>query len=67
MCVHDRNVLVDTNGAVIYFSHTDPSDIFIVIDRADEHLRIGVRVSLRRGDIVDDRVKKRLHICSRFF
>ena len=61
MVVHDHALLVDFNGPVVHFADADPSDVFVVIDRADQHLRAGVRVARRGGDVVDDRLEQGLH------
>ena len=36
--VDNNHILVDGDGTVIYLSDTDTSDIFIVIDGADQYL-----------------------------
>ncbi len=59
--VHDHTLLVDADGSVVHLAHADASDIFIVVDGADQHLRARFRVSLRCRDIIDDGLKERLH------
>ena len=59
--VDDDTLLACAQNAVVDLADTDPAYIFIIVDRADQHLSSGLRVSLRRRNIVDDRLKKRLH------
>ena len=40
MMVDNNHILVDGDGTVIYLSDTDTSDIFIVIDGADQYDRL---------------------------
>ena len=63
--VYDHALLVDFQRSVIHFSNADPADIFIVVDRTDQHLCAGVGIALGRRNIVDDGLKQRLHACAR--
>ena len=60
--VDDNRILINLQHAVVHLADADASYIFIVINRADEHLRICVRVAGGRRDIVDDRLEERGHI-----
>ena len=62
MMVDNNHILIDGDGTVIYLSDTDTSDIFIVIDGADQYLGWSFRVSFRCGNVIKDRFKQRLHI-----
>ena len=50
--VDNNHILVDGDGTVIYLSDTDTSDIFIVIDGADQYLGRSFRVSFRCGNVI---------------
>ena len=41
MVVYDNHILVDGDSTAVDLSDTDPADILIVVDRADQHLCIG--------------------------
>ena len=65
--IYDHNILIDAHGTVVHFSDTDTADIFIVIDRTDKNLGIGIRISGWSRNIIYNRIKQRFHISSRFF
>ena len=44
MVVYKNHFLIDCNLAVIYFTDADTADIFVIVDRADEHLSRGIRI-----------------------
>ena len=49
----DKNaVLVDTDGSVIYFTDTDTSNVFIVVDGTDQNLSSGSFITLRSRNII---------------
>ena len=52
MVIDKYHILIHTDRSVIHFSDTDTSDIFVVIDRADQHLRRSFRISFRIGIIL---------------
>ena len=61
MVVDDHTLLIDSNGTVINLADTDPSDILIVVDRADQHLGSHIGVALGCGNIIDNGFKQRFH------
>ena len=66
MIIHADDLLADVNLSVLYLPDADPSDIFIVIDRGNEDLRPLLGISFRCGNVIDDRLKKRLQIRALF-
>ena len=66
MIIYTDDLLADVNLSVLYLPDADPSDIFIVIDRGNEDLRPLLGISFRRGNVIDDRLKKRLQIRALF-
>ena len=40
----------------------DAADELVVVDRGDEHLRRGLGIALRRGDVLENRVKQRAQV-----
>ena len=49
----DKNaVLVDTDGSVIYFTNTDTSNVFVVVDGTDQNLSSGSFITLRSRNII---------------
>ena len=62
MVVDKDHLLIDADGSVIDFSDSDTAHVLIVVNGADQHLSGSFRVSLRSGDVVEDRLKERLHI-----
>lgn len=63
--VDDNNILIYTDGTVIDLADSDTSDIFIVINCADQHLCAGIRIALRSRNIIEDRIKQRNHVLAR--
>ena len=63
--VDDDNILVHMDGAVIDLTDSDTSDIFIVINCADQYLCAGIRIALRSRNIIEDRIKQRHHVLAR--
>ena len=63
--VDDDTFLIDTQPSVIDLADTDPADVLIVVDRADQHLSPRLGITLGRGDIIDDGLKKRFHAGAR--
>ena len=63
--VDDDSVLVNAQAPVVYLADADAPDIFIVIDRTDQHLGICIRVASRCRDIVDNCFKQRGHVLVR--
>ena len=60
--VADDDLLIDGDRAIVNLADTDASHILIVVDGADQHLRACLGIALRRGDIVEDRLKQRGHV-----
>ena len=60
--VDNDNVLVDRKCTTVYLADTDTSDILIVINCTDQHLGRTIFVAFRSRDIIQDRLKERLHI-----
>ena len=63
--VDDHTFLIHTDLAVVHFADADTAYIFIVVDGADQHLCARFGVSFRRGNIINDGLKKRLHAGTR--
>ena len=62
MVVHNNHILVDRDGSVIHFSDTDTTNVFIVIDGADQHLCTCIRITFRSWNVIQDGLKQRNHI-----
>ena len=63
--VYNHTFLIHTDRSIIHLTDTDTAYIFIVVDRADEHLSPGFRISFGSGNIIDNSLKQRLHACAR--
>ena len=50
--VTDDHILVYTDGTVVYFTDTDTSYIFIIINGTDQYLGSRIRISFGSGDVV---------------
>ena len=61
MVVDDDHFLIDLQQAVVYLAHTDPADVFVVVDGGDQHLGAGLGIAFGGRDIVDNGLEKRLH------
>ena len=46
MCIDDDRILIDLDDAVVYLADTDTSDVFVIINGTDEHLRTCIGISL---------------------
>ena len=62
MVIADGDRRVYLQFALFNTPDCDTSDIFVVIDRRDEHRRRFIRVALGRMDIIDDCIHQRLKI-----
>ncbi|CDA98224.1 putative uncharacterized protein [Lachnospiraceae bacterium CAG:215] len=62
MMVDEHHFLIDCDRSVVHFADTDPSHIFIIIDRTDQNLSWSFRIALRSRNVIDDRLKQRFHI-----
>ena len=62
MGIDKHDFLIDGNRTIVDFSDTDSSNIFIVVDRADQYLCICIRVAFRCRNVIDDRLKERDHV-----
>ena len=62
MMVQKSKLLVDSNLTVFYFTDTDTSDIFVVVDGADQYLCVSVRITFRCRDIFQNGLKQRSHV-----
>ena len=60
--VYDNHILVDGDSTAVDLSDTDPADILIVVDRADQHLRRAVLITFRSRDVVQNCLKERNHV-----
>ena len=60
--VYNHAFLIDLQRTVINFSDTDTSYILVVVNGADQHLGICIRISLRCRNIVHNCLKQRTHI-----
>ena len=63
--VADLNLLADLRRTADDSADTDSADIFIIVDRGDQHLQRLIRIALRRLDIAEDRIKERLEVFAR--
>ena len=52
MMVDHDHILVDADGTVFDFTHTDTTYIFVVVDSADQNLRRSLRISFRSRNVV---------------
>ena len=62
MGVYNHVFLIHLDRTVVDLTDSDPSHIFIVVNRTDQNLGRFLRISLRRLDMFNDRIKQRLHI-----
>ena len=62
MMVHHQGLLVHTDGAVLHLADTDTAHELIVVNGGHQHLCGGLRITLRCRDVVQNRIKERLHI-----
>ncbi len=62
MSIDDNRILVDLDAAVVHFSYGNAAHIFIVVNGADKHLRVGLLVSLGRRNILDDCLEQGHHV-----
>ena len=60
VCPHQ--ILTRFYGAAFDPSDRDTSDVFVIIDRGNEHLKRSVLVALRRVDVIDDLVEQGFQI-----
>ena len=60
--VQKGKFLVYCDLTILYFTYTNTSYIFIVVDGADKNLGISIRITLRSRDIFQDCLKQRSHI-----
>ena len=59
--VADDDFLVHPDDTVVHFPDADAADVLVVVNGADKDLGAGLRVSFRRGDVVDDGLEQWLH------
>ena len=62
MMVDNDSFLIDLKASVIDFTDTDTSDILIVIDRTDQNLCIGIRVTGWCRNVIYNCLEERRHI-----
>ncbi len=62
MMVHHQSLLVHADGAVLHLADTDTAHELIVVNGGHQHLCGGLRITLRCRDVVQNRIKKRLHV-----
>ena len=62
MMVDHDDFLIDADGSAVDLAYAYSSHIFIVIDRADEHLQRTFLISLRSRNVIQDRLKQGAHI-----
>ena len=65
MVVTNDNFLIHLNGTIIYLTNADASDIFIVVNGADQYLRTCLGISFGSGNVVQNSLKQRLHVGAR--
>ena len=63
--VAQNHLLIYPDLSVAYLTYAYPSHIVIVIYGGYEHLQRSIRISRRTWDIIDYRIKERLHIPAR--
>src|SRR5688572_23976624 len=63
----DFHLLASLDDAVVNPAHTNPADIVVVLDRGDAELKRGIRITGRRGNVFENRFKKRLNTFPRLF
>ena len=61
MMVDYHTLLVYPEGPVVNFSDPDTPHVLVIVNGADEHLGIRVRIPFGGRDIVYNRLKQRLH------
>jgi len=52
MVVYNDAVLIHLQGSVVNFSHSDTAYVLIVVNGADEHLRLCLWISLRSRNVL---------------
>ena len=57
MVIDDNDFLIHFDDSVVNLADTDSSDIFVVVDRTDQYLCTGFRVSAWRRDMFQDGIK----------
>ncbi len=57
MVVYDDSVLVDFQASIIHLPNANAPYVLIVVDGADQHLGICVRVPFRGWDVFQDGFK----------
>ena len=62
MLIDNDRIHTHFDRAVVHLSHADTAYILIVVDGADQYLGGSIRVSFRRRNIFQDRLKERLHV-----
>ena len=62
----DGNGLADLYGAALHTADTDTTDVLIIVNVGEQHLRRAVKVTLRRRNIVYNGFKQRLHVRALF-
>ena len=60
--VDEDDFLVDAQGTVVNLADADAADVFVVVDRADEHLGRGFGVAFRSRDVVKDGFEQGNHV-----
>ena len=62
MMVYNNHILVHGNCTVFYFTNSDTTNIFIVVDRADQHLGRSFRITFWSRNVVKDCLEQWFHI-----
>ena len=62
MMVYNNHILVHGNCTVFYFTNSDTTNIFIVVDRADQHLGRSFRITFRSRNVIKDCLEQWFHI-----
>ena len=60
--VAEGDGLTVLDPAALHASHADPADKVVRVDIGDQDLQAAVKVTLGSGDLIDDRLKERLHV-----
>ena len=62
MMVYKNHILVYSDCTVLYFTNSDTTNIFIVVNRADQHLGRSFRITFRSRNVVKDSLEQWFHI-----
>ena len=66
MMIDNHHFIIHAKCSVIDLSDTDPTNILIIINRRNQHLRRCIRISNGRRNVIDNRVQQRFQVFSLF-